>query len=76
MERYRAAESYTAPTVIRSAAGEGREHVERRGISSLKLRGHMLTPLPGGAPIRSWNSSSESPGRPEPRSSSALGRPA
>lgn len=88
VERYRVAKFYTAPTVIRSLAKEGAQHVEKHDISSLKLLGsvgepinpeawrwyyhyvgkdwapimdtwwqtetggHMLTPLPGVAPIK------------------------
>ena len=85
---YRVSKFYTAPTVIRSLAKEGAQHVEKHDLSSLKLLGsvgeslnpeawrwyyhhvgrdwcpildtwwqtetggHMLTPLPGTAPIK------------------------
>ena len=88
VKKYKVAKFYTAPTVIRSLAKEGAEHVQKHDISSLKLLGsvgepinpeawkwyyhyvgrdwcpimdtwwqtetggHMLTPLPGVAPIK------------------------
>jgi acetyl-CoA synthetase len=88
VKKYGVAKFYTAPTVIRSLAKEGGEHVERHDLSSLKLLGsvgepinpeawrwyhhyvgkdwcpivdtwwqtetggHMLTPLPGVAPLK------------------------
>jgi len=88
VEKYRVDKFYTAPTVIRSLAKEGAEHVARHDISCLKLLGtvgepinpeawrwyynyvgrswcpiidtwwqtetggHMLTPLPGVAPLK------------------------
>ncbi len=39
--KYRVAKFYTAPTVIRSLAKEGREPVEKHDISSLKLLGSV-----------------------------------
>jgi acetyl-CoA synthetase len=39
VSRYRVSKFYTAPTVIRSLAKEGHEHVEKHDISSLKLLG-------------------------------------
>jgi len=86
--RYKVNKFYTAPTVIRSLAKEGDEHVKKHDITSLRLLGsvgepinpeawrwyyhnvgrdwcpimdtwwqtetggHMLTPLPGVAPIK------------------------
>jgi len=86
--KYRVDKFYTAPTVIRSLAKEGGEHVRKHDISSLRLLGsvgepinpeawrwyyhhvgrdwapimdtwwqtetggHMITPLPGVAPIK------------------------
>jgi len=45
VERYRVAKFYTAPTVIRSLAKEGAEHVEKHDISSLKLLGSVGEPI-------------------------------
>ena len=41
ISRYRVTKLYTAPTVIRSLAKEGHEHVEKHDISSLKLLGSV-----------------------------------
>lgn len=43
--RYKVAKFYTAPTVIRSLAKEGSEHVEKHDISSLKLLGSVGEPI-------------------------------
>jgi acetyl-CoA synthetase len=45
VERYRVAKFYTAPTVIRSLAKEGAQHVEKHDISSLKLLGSVGEPI-------------------------------
>jgi acetyl-CoA synthetase len=45
VERYRVAKFYTAPTVIRSLAKEGPEHVEKHDVSSLKLLGSVGEPI-------------------------------
>ena len=43
--KYGVAKFYTAPTVIRSLAKEGSEHVQRHDISSLKLLGSVGEPI-------------------------------
>lgn len=45
VQRYRVAKFYTAPTVIRSLAKEGAQHVEKHDISSLKLLGSVGEPI-------------------------------
>jgi acetyl-CoA synthetase len=45
VDRYKVAKFYTAPTVIRSLAKEGNEHVEKHDISSLKLLGSVGEPI-------------------------------
>ncbi len=45
VSRYKVAKFYTAPTVIRSLAKEGSEHVKKHDISSLKLLGSVGEPI-------------------------------
>ncbi|MBU2550219.1 MAG: acetate--CoA ligase [Proteobacteria bacterium] len=45
VDRYQVDKFYTAPTVIRSLAKEGAEHVEKHDITSLKLLGSVGEPI-------------------------------
>jgi len=45
VEKYKVAKFYTAPTVVRSLAKEGSDHISKHDITSLKLLGSVGEPI-------------------------------